>query len=141
MVKIIVWDADGTLFYDEGKNYDDPGVWTPLIEMLKLLQNNETYNILVTGRDHVPLEMSQYFKEVHCRPFPVEPYNTYYSRYHQWKLETIVALKPDLVIDDDQQICRACLGRKIKAIWVPQNAFMTKLGCGVCAPDPIGVRN
>jgi hypothetical protein len=89
---------------------------------------SDTYNILVTGRTEIEEWLREYFDEIHCRDFPLEPYHTYYSRYWQWKIDTILGLKlkPALVFDDDQQICRALLAKDIGAVWVPQNAYMKK---------------
>ena len=123
--RIIVWDMDGTLSYDDGK-YDHPKEWTPLAELLNLMAN-DTYHILVTGSDQLEQSVREKFNKVITRPFPLEPYNTYYSRYFQWKIDTIKEIQPALVFDDDQQICRALLARGIKAIWVPQYSYIPKI--------------
>jgi hypothetical protein len=49
--------------------------------------------------------------------------NTYYARYFQWKVDLILKIKPDLVFDDDQQICRYCNKAGIKAVWVPACSY------------------
>lgn len=126
MSNIIIWDMDGTLSYDDGK-YDHDKEWTPLVKLLRILQTDETTNILVTGSDHIPIAIKKEFDNVICRPFPVEPFNTYYSRYFQWKVDTITAEKPTLVFDDDQQICKALLMKGIAAIWLPQYVYFPKI--------------
>lgn len=124
--EIIVWDMDGTLAYDDGK-YDHPKQPTPLVRLLDQLRRPNITNILITGSDQIDPEIQKWFNKVITRPFPLEPYNTYYSRYFQWKIDTIIAEKATMIFDDDQQICRACLIRGIPAIWVPQYSFIPKL--------------
>ena len=125
-----VFDFDGTLALDSGKDYDQPAQRAPLWQLVEYLMDcsqesgapsNKTY--LVTGRDSVQDEVKGFFDEVHCRPFPVEPANTYYARYFQWKVDTIQSLKPDLVFDDDMQICRYLNAHGINAVWTPACAF------------------
>jgi hypothetical protein len=126
MTNTIIWDMDGTLSYDDGK-YDHDKEWTPLLKLLRILQTEDTENILVTGSEHIPIAIGKEFDQVICRPFPLEPFNTYYSRYFQWKVDTITAKKPTLVFDDDQQICKALLMKGISALWLPQYTYMPKI--------------
>jgi hypothetical protein len=52
-----------------------------------------------------------------------QEHGTYYARYFNWKIEQIAALAPDLVFDDDQQICRYLNRAGIPAVWTPACAF------------------
>jgi len=125
-IEIIAWDGDGTLFYDDGK-YDHPKQNTPLVRLLDQLRRTNITNILITGSDHIESTITGWFDKIITRPFPVEPYNTYYSRYFQWKLDTILKEGVTMAFDDDQQICRACLMRGIPAFWLPQYSYIPKI--------------
>jgi len=121
----IIWDLDGTLLKDIGKDYDKPAQKTPLVTLAKYLQGNtDVINIAVTGRTEIPLGYNGLFNEVYCRDWEPEDWDKYYPQYFQWKVDTIIGLKPDLVFDDDQQICRYLTKKGLSVVWTPQYAYM-----------------
>jgi hypothetical protein len=121
----IVWDLDGTLLKDIGKNYDDPSQETPLSVLFRSMVNIIDYiNIVVTGRTELPKQLEGLFDEVNCRDWEPQDWTKYYPQYFQWKVDTILKLKPDLVFDDDQQICRYLIKKGLNVVWVPEYAFM-----------------
>jgi hypothetical protein len=120
----IVWDLDGTLLKDVGKDYEKPADFTPLMQLLECLFGNNNYNIVVTGRTEIPQDLRGYFDEVYCRDWMPSDWDKYYPQYFQWKGDTILKLKPDLVFDDDQQICRYLTKKGLNVVWTPQYAYM-----------------
>jgi hypothetical protein len=119
----IIWDLDGTLLKDIGKDYEKPAETTSLLRLLENL-NEDFENIVVTGRTELPPNLKFYFDRVYCRNWEPEDWNKYYPQYFQWKVDTILKLQPDLVFDDDQQICRYLTRKKINVVWTPQYAYM-----------------
>jgi len=121
----IVWDLDGTLLKDSGKDYEKPAELTPLYQLFnKLSGSMGLFNIVVTGRTELPLNLKGCFDEVYCRDWMPQDWNQYYPQYFQWKVDTILSLKPDLVFDDDQQICRYLTKKGLNVVWTPQYAYM-----------------
>ncbi len=121
----IVFDCDGTLTIDTGE-YDKAPTFTPGLQLLAALANGTDHCLyLVTGRDKCPPWLKQFFLpyRIKCRDFPVQPEETYYARYFQWKIGVITELKPHLVIDDDQQICRYLNAHNVNALWTPAFAY------------------
>lgn len=121
----IVWDLDGTLFHDTGKDYDKTPAFTPLMKLCEELSTRgEIENICVTGRTSIPIECKYLFDESHCRDWEPKDWNQYYPQYFQWKVDTVLALKPDLVFEDDQQICRYLTKKGLSVVWTPMYAYM-----------------
>ena len=118
----IVWDLDGTLFKDTGKDYDKCPAFTPLMTLLINMSEHE--NICVTGRTEIPKEVQCYFDKQYPRNWEPKDWNQYYSQYFQWKVDTILKLQPDLVFEDDQQICRYLTRKGISVVWTPMYAYM-----------------
>ena len=110
-----------------GKDYDKPAEFTPLKKLLDAMdkEGNAIHDfICVTGRTELPPELKNSFDEIYCRDWEPENWDHYYPQYFQWKVDTILKIKPDLVFDDDQQICRYLTAKGLAVIWVPQYAFM-----------------
>ena len=121
----IIWDLDGTILKDSGKDYEKPAEFTSLFKLFEYLNNDiNTINIVVTGRTELPSNLEGYFDEIHCRDWMPKDWNQYYPQYFQWKVDTILSLTPDLVFDDDQQICRYLIKKGLNVVWVPQHAYM-----------------
>jgi hypothetical protein len=118
----IVWDLDGTLLRDTGKDYDQPAVFTPLFKLLQATGNCE--NVVVTGRTTLPAGLKTYFDKKICRNWEPVNWDNYYGQYFQWKVDTILEINPDLVFDDDQQIVRYLTKKGISCVWTPEYAFM-----------------
>lgn len=121
--KLICWDLDGTLLKDNGV-YGDKVEFTPLIGLFDMLHNEKNCNIVVTGRTNIPACWCMEFDIVYCRDWEPENWDRYYPQYFQWKVDTILKLKPNLVFEDDQQICRYLTKKGINCIWVPEYAHM-----------------
>jgi hypothetical protein len=122
----IIWDLDGTLLKDTGKDYDKNAETTPLKILLDELSEpcNEFENICVTGRTTLPMSMQGLFDEVYCRDWQPADWDKYYPQYFQWKVDTILKLQPDLVFEDDQQITRYLTKKGINVVWTPQYSYM-----------------
>ena len=121
----IVWDLDGTLFKDTGKDYDQTPAFTPLMKLCdELSTHGEIESICVTGRTSIPIECKYLFNMSYCRNWEPKDWNQYYSQYFQWKVDTILKLQPDLVFEDDQQITRYLTKKGLSVIWTPMYAYM-----------------
>ena len=108
----IVFDVDGTLALDDGRDYESfreaPAMW-----ILRALWHAGGHTlVVVTGREQCPPELLTWVDKAICRdwPVPADPAG-YYPQYFAWKVRTIVAIGADLAIDDDQQV------------WVPAAAY------------------
>ena len=113
----VVFDLDGCLIVDYGKDYEsEEFTFTPLLEVLRSYQGRATL-IAVTGRTVVPKGVSELFDIVVTRPFPLEPMSTFMERYHKWKCKTISEIAPDIAYDDNQQV----------AEWLNKNGITTVL--------------
>ena len=121
---IICWDLDGTLLKDKGVDYDTYCEFTPLMKLLRNQARPEDIDICVTGRTVLPPLLEGYFDEIYLRDWEPSTWEHYYSEYFVWKCETIYSLKPDLVFEDDQQICRWLTKHGVSCVWVPEYAYM-----------------
>jgi len=134
--KRFVWDLDGTLFKDTGKDYDKAAILTPLYFLLdQMILNDNIENIVITGRtslpkvrfridDKKPFEIDHYFNKIICRNWEPADWSKYYPQYFQWKVEQIMEQEPWLVFEDDQQITRYLTKMHIDVIWTPMYAHM-----------------
>lgn len=121
----IVWDLDGTLFKDTGKDYEKCPEFTPLMKLCEeLSSHSQITSLCVTGRTSIPEECKYFFDASWCRDWEPEDWNTYYPRYFQWKVDTILKLQPDLVFEDDQQIVCYLTKKGVSVIWTPMYAYM-----------------
>lgn len=122
----IVWDLDGTLLQDDGNYARNYVTVTPLFTLLEYFHDNDkkVVNVCVTGRDKIPIQLKGLFDVEICRDWIPLDWNKYYSQYFQWKVDTIIAQKPDLCFEDDQQITRYLIQKGLNVVWTPMFSFM-----------------
>jgi len=118
MIKI-VFDLDGCVIVDFGKNYESEDfTFTPLVETVRGLRGLATL-IAVTGRTVVPREVAELFDEVITRPFPIEPFETFMERYLKWKCKTIAQINPVVAYDDNEATINWLNKNGITGILIP----------------------